>query len=357
MHQEELSGSRMMDIRVDERALKWSWACRVLDKFYFNLKGSEKDPNVGDVGVFRIKKIGYHRNIVCADNKKLRIYRGEQVVGIFGNRYATDALEGEVLGLDNLSMLSAAGMVGTVKSKHHEFGKTTDVEFVGYLSDDQGSRLNLKHLKFNRRDEIIKPEHLIIVIGTGMNSGKTTSARLLIRALSERNVRVAACKLTGSISNRDQDEMRSAAAAVTLDFSDYGFPSTYLCSKNELLELFNTMIYDLADAEPDVIVMEIADGVLQRETAMLLQDPFIRDVAEGIILSADSSTSALYASELLKKWGHRVVGVTGSITSAPLFIKEFGRICEIPILTSYNSGNRLADAIIKFLQLRSKNEQ
>lgn len=336
-------------LAIDEEAFKWSWACRVLDRFNYNLNSSTELPRVGDLGLFRVKSIGYHGTIVCVDNKKLRIYEGDQFVGVFGNRYATDALEGEVVGLENLSLLTAAGMVGTVKSKHRGFGKTTDLEFIGYLSDDLGRRVNLKELKFQKMNAVTKPKNLIVVVGTGMNSGKTTSARLLIKALSDKNLKVAACKLTGSVSNRDQDEMRSAAAETIVDFSDYGFPSTYLCPKQELLDLFNTMASDLAKSDPDLIIMEIADGILQRETAMLIEDPLIQDATKGIILSADSSTSALYAAEILKKAGNNIIAVTGSITSAPLFVNEFRQASDIPVLPSFKSGDKLADAVISFI--------
>ncbi len=343
------SSETRLQLGIDDETFKWSWACRILGRFNYNLDMSTDAPRAGDLGLFRVKNIGYHSTIVCTNNKKLRIYDGDQFVGVFGNRYATDALEGEVISLENLSLLTAAGMAGTVKSKHRGFGKTTDVEFVGYLSDDDGRRVNLKELKFQKTDAVAKPKNLVIVVGTGMNSGKTTSARLLIKSLSDRKLRVAACKLTGSVSNRDQDEMRSAAAAITIDFSDYGFPSTYLCPRQELLDLFNTMISDLLKADPDIIVMEIADGVLQRETAMLIEDPSIKDVTRGIILSADSSTSALYATEVLKKAGHSIVAVTGSITSAPLFVKEFKQSSDIPVLPSFKSGDKLADAVIRFI--------
>ena len=56
-------------------------------------------------------------------------------VGVFGNRYATDALEAEVIGVRNLSLLTTAGMVGTVKSKHSSINNTTQVAFLGYLKD------------------------------------------------------------------------------------------------------------------------------------------------------------------------------------------------------------------------------
>jgi hypothetical protein len=187
------------------------------------------------------------------------------------------------------------------------------------------------------------------VVGTGMNSGKTTTARMLVKSLSDNGLRVAACKLTGSVSNRDQDELRSAYARTTIDFSDYGFPSTYLCSKKELFDLFDTVMADLEKTNPDIAIMEIADGVLQRETAILLSEQSIKRMIKGVILAADSAPSALYASEKMEAMGHKVVAVSGAITSSPLFVREFEDNSRIPVYSTVDNGDELADAIIKII--------
>src|SRR6266516_5379932 len=117
-----------------------------------------------------------------------------------------------------------------------------------------------------------------------MNSGKTTTAARLTNGLTNAGLNVAACKLTGSVSNRDQDELAAAASHEVIDFSDFGFPSTYLCSKEELIELFHGMLAEVSADDPDVVIMELADGLLQRETAMLLAEPEIKQAARGLIL-------------------------------------------------------------------------
>ena len=69
--------------------------------------------------------------------------------------------------------------------------------------------------------------------------------------------------------------MLSASPLSTIDFSDYGFPSTYKCELEELLDLFKTMISDIEKINPSLIIMEIADGILQRETSMILNSAII----------------------------------------------------------------------------------
>lgn len=320
--------------KLDEHA-KWSWSSRDLPRDGLSTCRSDASaPEVGDLALLTVEKIGYHATIISSDNRKVRIYPGDQIVGVFGNRYATDAYEGCACGTNDLRLLTAGGMVGTLLSKHEDIEKPTSLRFVGYLVDSEGERVNLKKLKFRKALPTAKSSNLIVVVGTGMNTGKTTVSRRLIRSLYEGGLRVAACKLTGSVSNRDQDEMRSACATITLDFSNYGFPSTYLASKEELMDLFFTILSDVEKFSPDVIVMEIADGVLQRETRMLLEDPLFKDTVGGIVLAAESSLSGLFAVKVLEEMRYKVACVSGMMTSSPLYVREFRSSCKVPVLPS-----------------------
>jgi hypothetical protein len=280
----------------------------------------------------------------------MRLYPGAQFVGVFGNRYASDAYEAEVLGRDNLSLLTGAGMIGTVKSKHNSMADPTRISLISFVGDRESKRLNLKELLFRPASARRLPANLIYIVGSSMNSGKTTTATRLIRGLSDLGLKVVACKLTGSVSNHDPDELAAAAARKVVDFSDFGFPSTYLCSKEELLELFHTMLADVAHVEPDVVLMELADGLVQRETALLLADPEIRQAGRGVVLSAGGSLSALWGAEYLGRLAYRVIAVTGRFTSSPLAMREYSQNdSNIPVVSSAGTGAELAKRVTSFL--------
>lgn len=335
-----------------DKDVRWSWATRLIDDSDFSIEKSPLSrPLPGDLGLFRIKKIGFHQNLITKDDKKLRLYENDLFVGVFGNRYATDGFEGRVGKLDKISMLTAAGMVGTVKYKHKSIKKSTKLVFEGLLINSQGHRVNLKELYFHKSIPKSEPKNLILVVGSGMNSGKTTSASKLINGLSKEGMKVAACKLTGSVSNRDKNELYSASAYYVIDFSDYGFPSTYLCEKKELLNLFKTMLSDIEKVSPDVIIMEIADGILQRETKMILTNKEIHDLTKGVILAAESAPSALFSSRQLQKWGYDVIAVSGTITSSPLSSKEFAENSEIKLVSSADSGTDLSNSVVKHIKI------
>jgi GTP-binding protein EngB required for normal cell division len=339
------------EINTADQAIKWSWACRILeDNSSFGIDTNvpeNTNPVVGDLALFKVARIGKHNSIITSRNKRMRIYVGDLLVGVFGNRYATDAYEGQLQGLKRLSILTAAGMVGTVKSRHHSIGRSTRVSFAGFLKDKTGQVINLKQLKFHKSKPIENHlENQIIIVGSGMNSGKTTVCRRLIKSLAESGFKVAACKLTGSVSNRDQDEMVSASAAYTTDFSDYGFPSTYKCDKDELLDLYGQMLLDIEKVKPDVTLIEIADGILQRETSMLLSDSLIQKSTKGVIITADSAPAALFAVEYLQKMRYNVIAVSGAMTSSPLYMREFENHCNIPIVSSAGKGEHMANILM-----------
>lgn len=299
----------------------------------------------------RVERTEFHKFLTTAENRRMRLYPGARFVGVFGNRYACDAFEAEVAGTDNLSLLTAAGMVGTVKSRHHSVAEPTQISLVGYLSAAEGSRMNLKQQLFRPAAGRRMPRNLIYVVGTGMNSGKTTTAARLTNGLSNLRIRVAPCKLTGSVSNRDQDEFSAAAARQAIDFSDFGFPSTYLCNQAELMELFYAMLAEVTANDPEVVLMELADGLLQRETAMLLAEPEIQGACRGVVLSAESSLSALWGTERLRGLGFRVLAVSGKFTSSPLAMREYRENdSDVPVVCSATDGRELANRVRMFVK-------
>src|SRR6266498_2463245 len=109
--------------------IQWSWACRRLASLpYGSVEEAASAPPVpGDVALVRVEKTVFHKHLTTAENRRMRLYPGAQFIGVFGNRYACDAFEAEVLGPENLSLLTAAGMIGTVKSKHHVAADPTQV--------------------------------------------------------------------------------------------------------------------------------------------------------------------------------------------------------------------------------------
>lgn len=349
----QVTSARITDLASDHE-LKWSWSCRTLGprRRYRLLEHERGAPAVGEVALAQVEELGQHGRLSTLPDGKRRLYPGDLVVGVFGNRYATDAFEAEVRTTDDLHMLTDAGMIGTVVSRHRDLNRPTTLRFIGYVADEAGQRVNLKNARcWERPVPETGATNLLVIIGTAMNSGKTTAGAKLAKALLRRGARVAACKLTGSVSERDQTELRSAGAHDVRDFSDYGFPSTYLAAPEELVELFHRMTADATQVRPDIVIMEIADGLLQRETALLLEHPAVRRRIGGILLAAPCAASALFCLEHLDRQGHKVVAVSGRITSSPLAVRELAAHSSVCIKSSADSGEELADVVLRHFLL------
>ena len=115
--------------------------------------------------------------------------------------------------------------------------------------------------------------------------------------------------------------------------------------------LFQAMLSEVSSDDPDVVIMELADGLLQRETAMLLAEPEIKQSARGLILSADSALAALWGTERLRKLGYEVLAVSGKFTSSPLMMREYyENDSNIPVLSSVGRAEELSAHVRAFLK-------
>ncbi|MEO1339067.1 MAG: DUF1611 domain-containing protein, partial [Myxococcota bacterium] len=156
--------------------------------------------------------------------------------------------------------------------------------------------------------------------------------------------RVAALKVTGSVSPNDRSELKATGAMHVRDFSDYGFPSTYRIDGSQLESLAATMLADAMDHDPHMIVVELADGVLQKETMALLNAAWLRRLAVGAVLAVPCALSALKGIEVIERAGLNVIGVSGRITNAPLFIDELAQYSGLPVLSTPDALARTAIA-------------
>jgi hypothetical protein len=297
-------------------------------------------PQAGDVAFFEVIKTGRHKTIQSETKRNVLILPGDIIMATFANRYATEQFEGYIpeKPTEIVDILAAGGAVGIVKTKNAalEDIEPTKIRLVGYATDTSGNVLNTIHYKVKKvKFTGIVPNgaKVILSVGATMDSGKTTSAAFLVRGLKSKNKKVVFIKLTGTSYTKDQDLAYDCGADATLDFSDAGFPSTYMCSKEEILDLYQTLLNKIAIENPDYIVMEVADGLMQRETEFLLKDHQFMSTINSVIFSCADSLAAFYGIHLLNINGIRPSLISGKFTMSPLLIEEVKARCEIPVAT------------------------
>jgi hypothetical protein len=163
-----------------------------------------------------------------------------------------------------------------------------------------------------------------------MNSGKTTTVASIVQGLTRAGLAVGAGKATGSGSGKDRWAYVDAGACHVADFLDYGMPSTFGYPREQLKATMQAICYELATGGTDAVVLEIADGILQTETAWLLDH--VSDIADGIVFAAVDSLSACHGLQILREHRLPVRAVTGPVTRSPLASREIHM--DIPVLSA-----------------------
>jgi hypothetical protein len=314
-------------------------------------------PKVGDVAVFEVLKIGKHTNIQSEDKRLVTILPGDLVMAAFGTRYATEQFEGYVPETcqEIFHILGAGGTVGLVHSSHKKFeaiGPTT-LKIVGYAVDRKGAVINTKWLHAARKKTFTGRmsylSKIILSVGSSMDSGKTTTAAYMVNGFKRSGKKAAFIKLTGTVYTKDTDLAYDLGADMVANFGDYGFPSTYMCSENELLDLFESLVADVSKVQPDYIVIEIADGIYERETKMLLNNSRFMSVVDEVVFSGGDSMSAVHGVEKLQQWGIEPLALSGLFTASPLLIREVAENCDTPV---FNLQQLSEGALLSLLERR-----
>lgn len=304
----------------------------------------------GALVLARVLTIGKHRDLEATNGRKMALFGGDLVAGVLGHRYATDQFEGRAACSGTTGhILGIGGVYGEVVSKNVRMPDPTVVEWVGRLADASGRPLHLSSFRLRGlRTPHGKAPCTVLSVGASMNAGKTTTAAQIIRSLSGAGRRVVAAKITGTACRKDPSLLEDAGALRVLDFTDCGWPSTAGCSRHELLDVARDLRSALLAEEPEFVVYEIADGVAQRETRMLLEDPAFRSTIDAVTFAGPDALSCESGVRRLSALGYNVVAVAGIVANGRLGIAEVEEATGLPCL----SGEAvLAGALTPALEL------
>jgi molybdopterin-guanine dinucleotide biosynthesis protein len=310
-----------MSIIGGER-VKSTWVTRHLPRDLPVTWEPPSDAIAGDLLLCEVVRTGLHGRVETASGSRRKLYAGDRIVCALANRYATSLLEAVArTDRDHADMVAASGLCGTVVTHTSKASNPTRLHLLGraYVGSDP---LNLRALPRPVPGPPGPEPRWIIVVGSAMDSGKTTACASVIRGLVDAGHMVAAAKLTGTASGRDFGAFRDAGADPVVDFLDAGRASTAGCTREELSSTADYLFARVREASVDWGVIEIADGLLQRETRMLLE--LVRSAAPNadIVVTTRESLSAVAAVELLNSFALRTVALSGLFTNSPLAREE-----------------------------------
>lgn len=291
-----------------------------------------RQPSAGDVVLARVLALGQHARIEDVNGRRGALYVGDEIIVAYGNRYAPDQFEAYVpASLDDCHLVAGGGVAARMTARHARMKLPTSIQPLGLLCDAAGRTINLCD---HGLPAPVAPPSLpltIAVAGSSMNAGKTTAASAIVRGLIHAGFRVGAAKLTGTGSGGDIWSMRDAGAACVVDFTDAGHASTFGLDAPALEMIAMTLLGHLDAQKIDIAVIEIADGLLQRETAMLLERAAARGWFGAVAFAAGDAMSAAFGVDWLRARGLPVRCITGVLSMSPLAGAEAAAQTRLPV--------------------------
>lgn len=296
-------------------------------------------PKSGDIALFEVIELGRHQTVQSDSKRNVAIFPGDLILASFADRYATSQFEGYIPKeiLPEYHILGAGGAIGVVKSKNASLKdiEPTTVKWRGYAVDHTDRIINTKFYGMQRPSfgGEKKGPPVILSLGATMDSGKTTTAAYVSRGLYLEGKKIGFIKLTGTAYTKDKDFVLDCGAVFTLDFSDAGYPSTFTVPISEILDVYEFLRSSMFEyGELDYIVMEIADGILQEETAALITDKDFMQTIDHVVFSSGDSLSVLKGLEVLRGLNIEPSLLSGRFTMSELLIREVRDRVDIPIM-------------------------
>tara|TARA_R110002049_G_scaffold54869_32_gene152486 strand:- start:1020 stop:2075 length:1056 start_codon:yes stop_codon:yes gene_type:complete len=304
-----------------------------------------------------------YNTLELTSGRMATVNQGDIVVGALGHRNALRGYSGHLpekleVG-DTVQLLNIGGVLGICDSANPDVGPPFNCEVLGtvlhfpYLGERIGVPARAGKHPF---DSLAKLDThgvpVVALAGTCMDSGKTAAACAIVGRLRHLGYSVSACKATGVSLRRDINAMEDAGARATMIFSDLGVVTT--TAKNGPA-LTRALLTDLAKDSPDVIVLELGDGLIGAYgVEAILGDAGIRAAMTAVVLCANDPVSAWGGAKILREqFSIEPTVVTGPATDNAVGVEQIAERLGLRGINALSNGVLLGDAIAAALQGKS----
>lgn len=275
--------------------------------------------------------------IELASGRMVHALPGDHVIGAFGSRSAT--LEGvgsyrDIEG-DCMNALTSAGLFGAVTSMSQLLAPTLKLNYLGHVVRDSGKvcmsdfAVTANHYKFN--------VPTVLLVGTSMSAGKTTTGRLIVHELEKMGKKVIGSKLTGAGRYRDVLSFRDAGADAIYDFVDAGLPSTVV-PEEEFRSAIRPLLSHICRLKPDFLVAEAGASPLEPYNGAAA----IEELGDNIKCTVLSASDPYAVVGVEKAFGLKPDLVTGPATSTSAAIELVTKLTGVEGINVMESGSALA---------------
>jgi hypothetical protein len=310
----------------------------------------------GDVVVVRALTDSATYNMLELPTGRLaKINPGDLLIGVLGRRRALKGFVGDVptelAGGDQLHLLNMGGVIGHCTGHHSSLGDAIQLEVIGLVCDESGHVMNIADAALPTRTSLGETAPIVMIAGTSMNSGKTYAATELIKQATRAGLRVAAAKLSGVACLRDTLNMSDHGAVATASFLDCGLPSTVDVA--DLAPSAKAIIARLNEVNPDLIVIELGDGILGGYSVETIFADFeLLEATAALVFCASDYVGAWGGIELLRRRGVEVDVISGSVTDSKMGEDYIKSQFNVPAANARREGAELFELVMANVEVR-----
>jgi len=296
-----------------------------------------------------------YNQLELTSGRMATVNQGDIVVGALGHRKALRGYSGHLptalIPGDRIQLLNIGGVLGICDSANPDVGAPFDCEVLGtvlhfpYLGERIGVPARAGSTTLDTAAPLdTRNVPVIALAGTCMDSGKTAAACAIVSRLRHLGLHVTACKATGVSLRRDILAMEDAGASETMIFSDLGVVTTTAINGPALTR---ALLSSLAHYTPDVIVLELGDGLLGAYGVdAILSDEAIRDALTVVVLCANDPVSAWGGAKILRdEYSIEPTVVTGPATDNQVGIDQISERLSLPAINALSHGVALGDLV------------
>ncbi|MCA1817995.1 MAG: hypothetical protein LC746_16675 [Acidobacteria bacterium] len=318
--------------------------------------GARTEVRRGDVVAVRaLTDSATYNQLELPTGRLAKINPGDVLVCALGSRRALKGFVGDVPASvaagDELHLLNMGGVVGLCTGHHSSLSEAIKVEVLGLVCGESGGARNIGDGALEPRGSLGESAPLVVVAGACMNSGKTFAATELIRRATHEGLRVAAAKLSGVACLRDTLNMADHGACATASFLDAGLPSTV--GVGDLAPVAKAIIGRLNESAPDLIVIELGDGILGGYSVeSVFDDVELRAATAALVYCASDYVGAWGGCEWFARRGLAVDLVAGSVTDSRMGEEYVEREFNVAAGNARRDGARLFQIVRAKLHAR-----
>ena len=287
--------------------------------------------------------------IELASGRMVNGLPGDRIVGAFGNRSATLEAVGSYQDIsdDRMCAMTGAGLFGAVSSVSALIATLTELRYIGHALRS-GNKVCMADFAVRADGSFNVPT--ILLVGTSMSAGKTTTGRVVVHELEKIGLKVVGAKLTGAGRYRDVLSFRDAGAADVFDFVDAGLPTTVV-PEIEFRNAVRPLLHHIDSLKPDVLVAEAGASPLEPYNGAAAID----EIGPNIVCTILCASDPYAVVGVREAFGLRPDLVSGPATSTTAAIDLVRKLAGVDAVNIMESGASawLGDFLTDKLQLNA----